>query len=468
MPGNWNALLNQPTFDASTMLLLTDGNVMCNDEGGSASGTSNWWKLIPDPFGSYINGSWSRLSNSPNSPLFFASAVMKDGRVFVAGGEYNGTGQRVELLAAEIFDPLSNNWTVIPTPPGWTNIGDAPCCVIPDGRILLGSIMTNETAMYDPLTNSWKATARKLNSSSEEESWTLLPDQTILTEDCLGHPKTEKYVISSNSWVPTGSTPSDLVDASLEIGPSILLPDGRTIVIGATGVTAIYEMPPISSQPGTWINGPRFPITNGQNLGAKDAPACLLPNGRVLCVAGPVDRTNEFLPPTYFFEFDPVSLTINPVVNPSNNGKEVFQGRMLLLPTGQILFSNGSNNIEVYTPDGSYDPIWRSRITKCPSQINPGITYTLFGTQLNGLSQAVNYGDDASMATNYPIIRIHNTSTNKQIYCRTHDHSTMGVHTGSVIHSTRFTVPSSIEAGKSQLFVIANGIPSEPFQVIVS
>jgi hypothetical protein len=170
MPGNWNALLNQPTFDASTMLLLTDGNVMCNDEGGSASGTSNWWKLIPDPFGSYINGSWSRLSNSPNSPLFFASAVMKDGRVFVAGGEYNGTGQRVELLAAEIFDPLSNNWTVIPTPPGWTNIGDAPCCVIPDGRILLGSIMTNETAMYDPLTNSWKATARKLNSSSEEES----------------------------------------------------------------------------------------------------------------------------------------------------------------------------------------------------------------------------------------------------------------------------------------------------------
>ena len=37
MPGTWQPLANQPAFSASTMLLLTDGTVMCQDSGGT-----NW------------------------------------------------------------------------------------------------------------------------------------------------------------------------------------------------------------------------------------------------------------------------------------------------------------------------------------------------------------------------------------------------------------------------------------------
>lgn len=83
------------------------------------------------------------------------------------------------------------------------------------------------------------------------------------------------------------------------------------------------------------------------------------------------------------------------------------------------------------------------------------------------MSQAVSYGDDASMATNYPLVRIHNLSSNKLTYCRTHDHSTMGVHIGAIIHNTKFTIPSNIEAGKSELCVIANGISSESVVIVV-
>ena len=94
MTGTWQALAHQPTFGASTMLLLTDGTVMCQNEGAS-----DWWKLTPDQYGSYINGTWSSIANGPNAPEYYASAVLKDGRVFVAGGEYNN-GDHVNLLAA--------------------------------------------------------------------------------------------------------------------------------------------------------------------------------------------------------------------------------------------------------------------------------------------------------------------------------------------------------------------------------
>src|SRR5215472_17277378 len=107
MPGTWKPLKNQPTFSAGTMHLLTDGTIMCQD-----TGTPNWWKLTPDAFGSYINGTWSQLAPMRNAPLYFASAVLADGRVFVAGGEYN-FGQTVDLLAADIYDPVANKWTTL-------------------------------------------------------------------------------------------------------------------------------------------------------------------------------------------------------------------------------------------------------------------------------------------------------------------------------------------------------------------
>ena len=193
--GTWTTLRHQPGFNASTMLLLTDGTVMCHDEGPAFGGSPRWHKLTPDHHGSYIHGTWSALAHAPNSPLFFASAVLKNGRVFVAGGEYDD-GLNWDLLAAQIYNPVSNIWSVASVPPGWSNIGDAPCCMLPDGRLLLGSIGTNRTAIYDPDNNTWVLAANKQNPSSSEETWTLLPDETILSVDCQGHPGAQKYIIS--------------------------------------------------------------------------------------------------------------------------------------------------------------------------------------------------------------------------------------------------------------------------------
>ena len=167
MVGTWKPLGRQPPVAVDTMLLLTDGSVMCHDYGVPGAYTPNWYKLVPDAFMDYAQGTWHKLTSMPanaplsqngpvDAPLYFASAVLRDGRVFVAGGEYNAS-PNVDILAASIYDPVADSWTSIATPPGWTNIGDAPSCVLPDGRLLLGNINTTETAILDPVTRSWSA-----------------------------------------------------------------------------------------------------------------------------------------------------------------------------------------------------------------------------------------------------------------------------------------------------------------------
>ena len=462
MPGTWSPLNHQPTFTVGTMLLLTDGTVMCQD-----SGTPHWWKLTPDTTGSYANGTWSALADGPNGPLYFASAVLRDGRVFVAGGEDNN-GQPAELLAAEIYDPVADMWTALETPDGWTQIGDAPCCVFPDGRVFLGS-GPQQCAIYDPAANAWSAAASKLNGNAGEETWALLQDHTIMACDCVGHPATEKYLIASDQWISCGDTPADLVeDSSFEIGPALALPDGRLFAVGATGHTALYTMPPVRSQVGSWAPGPDFPEVSGQQLGAKDAPACLLPNGLVLCAVGPVDNVrDDYLSPTYFYEYNPAANTLTATDQPIVD-LPPFATRLLLLPTGHVLFANGYANLQMYSPTGAPDPMWKPEITSVPASLLRGYTHTLQGRQINGLSQAVSYGDDATMATNYPIVQIRNDISGRVFYCRTFNHSTMAVNTGKAIHSTQFTVPFGAELGGWNITVIANGIASDPFPVEVA
>jgi Kelch motif len=457
--GTWQSLKHQPSFCASTMLLLTDGSVMCQQKNGR-----QWWKLTPDRFGSYVRGSWSRLASMRLPRMYYASAVLADGRVFVAGGEYSGGGDEVELNSAEMYDPLTDTWSDLPTPEGWEEIGDAAACMLEDGRIIVGNLQNQETAIFTPGPDTW-STGPDKDGRSNEESWALLRDGTVLTVECFGGQKAEKYVPSSNTWTPANTTPAMLVEAaSNEIGPLVLLTDGRCFAVGATGKTALYTQPANASNPGAWSLGPDFPSMNGNPFGAKDAPGALLPNGNVLLAVAPVDGVkDDYLTPTSFFEFD--GTTLNRVPDPPNNGGAPYDGRLLVIPSGQVLFSAGTPEIYVYTPDAGPQKDWRPSID-CPKTVTAGSTFTLFGQQLNGMSQASMYGDDAQSATNYPLVRI-TTASGRVVFCRTSNHSTMGVATGAATVQTSVAVPAGIENGPAELVVVTNGIASEPCKTTV-
>ncbi|MGH3514286.1 MAG: hypothetical protein ACRDRB_18740, partial [Pseudonocardiaceae bacterium] len=177
------------------------------------------------------------------------------------------------------------------------------------------------------------------------------------------------------------------------------------------------------------------------------------------------DAAGDWPTPTMFFEFDGTNL--NRVADPPNSNTVIYDGRMLLLPTGEVLYDAGTSAMHAYQPDPGGLPSWKPTVTACPTDLHPGVSYLLSGRQLNGLSQAVSYGDDAQMATNYPLVRLRNPSTGSVFYCRTSGHSTMGVATGSATVSTTFTVSASVPLARYQLSVIANGIASDELTVTV-
>jgi hypothetical protein len=69
------------------------------------------------------------------APLYFSSAVLPDGRVIVEGGEYDCVSgcTAVWQTQGSIYDPVTNTWTPVSPPSGWTTIGDASGIVLADG-----------------------------------------------------------------------------------------------------------------------------------------------------------------------------------------------------------------------------------------------------------------------------------------------------------------------------------------------
>ena len=469
----WQLLKNQPPVldfadcGPGNPLLLTDGTVLLADDG-----CQDWWKLTPDEFGSYVNGTWTQVASLPAgySPLYHGSVVLPDGRVVIEGGEYNFL-HAVWTNQGAIYDPRRNTWTSVNPPAGWSTIGDAQAVVLPDGTYMQANCCTTQAALFNPDTLTWTPTGANKFDVNDEEGWNLLPNGKVLTVDAyvFAYSRTgtnsEIYDPATGSWSSAGSTIVQLWDsanscggknhASQEVGPAILRPDGTVFYTGANRCdashTAIYD-----SNSGNWTAGPDFP----DSLGISDGPAALETNGKVVMMTSPL----IFNPPATFLEWDGASLTqIAPAPNASNDTS--YFGNFLVLPTGQILFTDFSF-VSVYNPAGTYQPEWAPTIQSAPSVVAVGGSYVISGYRFNGMSQAAAYGDDHQSATNYPIVRITNNKTGHVFYSRTHDHSSMAVASPNLV-STHFDVPSAQEHGPSQLVVVTNGIPSAPVNVIV-
>ncbi len=438
--GSWVAIAHAPPHGLDNPILMTDGTVLCSDGG------SGYYKYTPDSSGNYANGTWATMASTTYTRLFNSVQVLQNGNVYVAGGEY-GTGKGF----AELYNYTANSWSVITNQPSGASYSDAISCMLPDGRILQGT--TGKTCyFYDPSTNAITA-APSAKGSQNEVAWVRLPNDNILTID-INSVNAEHYVPSSNSWVSDNPTPTNIYGYGAETGAGFMLPNGKAFFIGGSSNTAIYTPGSSPSAAGSFVAGATIP----NSLGAVDAPACMMNNGKILCALGP---TGGFGSATSFYEYDYTNNTFTAVSAPgggSTYGSAEFALAMLQLPDGGVFMigGQGSSNCYIYRPDGS--PLAQGQPTAQKITKNSDGSYHLTGVGLAGISVGAAYGDDWQMASNYPIIRLTNSSGTVK-FGRSYNWTNTQVQNPNAV-SADFTLPGGLAAGKYTLEVVVNGNPS--------
>jgi hypothetical protein len=449
----------------------------------------DWWKLTPDVNGNYQHGTWNKVASAPPdyAPLYFASATLPDGRLIVEGGEYLFDNP-VWTTKGAIYDPVADKWTAVQPPAEFPRIGDASSIVLPDGSFMLTDCCdTTDMAILDPKTLTWTSPIGTGKADMhDEESWAELPDGRILTVDANNFAdldRTEVYDPKTQLWTQLGKVPVHIVDTdpnpalntSHEVGPEILRPDGTVVAIGGTGHNAMYD---IASD--TWT---AMPDTPPVGFASTDGAAAMLPNGDIMFAASAkATEPDIFGSPTHFYEVHGSTITMldpaasqEPPNSPTNSSYNNF---FLMLPTGEVILSDFSGDLEIYTPAPGVTPAAMPQILGAPELIGTGpeaptgstITlyrgrsYTLPVMRMNGISQGAYYGDDVQVSTDFPLVRVTNTDSGHVAFCRTYDHSNRSI-AADEVGTTKLDVPMTAEEGLASLVVIANGIASEPITV---
>jgi MYXO-CTERM domain-containing protein len=170
-----------------------------------------------------------------------------------------------------------------------------------------------------------------------------------------------------------------------------------------------------------------------------------------------------FGPGVILQEFDPTTNTVTSATPPPDRGNP-YPIDYVNLPNGQVMITAGDNDW-IYTPDTGPDDAWRPAVSSVV--FDAGTTYTLTGTQISGLINGADEGDDMTMAENYPIVYLKDTAGNVY-FCRTFAFSSMMPSKGAAAETCQFTTPAGLPNGSYDLYVSAVGVPSkDPFPFTV-
>lgn len=491
--GNWLTLANRATAAVGNMILLPDGTVLCanNPDGDSSNFGFVWYRLTPDANGHYVNGTWSNIAPMHDTRRFYSSQIVRDGRLFVAGGEY-GSG----FASAEIYNPQTDTWTPVNPPAALLNPAnlspeilsslngglqgfyDSESMMLPDGNVLIfpvGGNASGQMLIYNPSANLWTNGPTVPGPNSlDEATWLKLPDGSILTV-IPNSTIALRYIPSMTNWVVDAPVPIALYSTTgTETGPAFMLPNGKGFFLGGSGHTVLYT-PSGGLGNGSWTPGPDM----SNNLVSADVPAAMMPNGKILCAltAAPTGPNTNVSYSSFvsFWEYDytngPVG-SFTQVNGPTGltDGVQPYQTSMLALPDGSVLYcdsveNNGLSsgaNLYVYVPlDGTQQTLGKQPVINNIAS-NPDGTYTLTGTGLNGLSAGAAYGDDEQMDSDFPLVEFIDTDNGHIDYGRTFNWSSTGVQTGGAIETTEFALPAGLLPKTYEFKVIASGVTSAP------
>ena len=134
------------------IFLLTDSDVLAQE------GESSLWRSVVRPVEDAPAGPTpAQLRNLKRMhPAYQGRLSRADGPARTPAAVHAGRTQKME-----IYDPLTSSWSAVPPGAGPAKVGDAVCCILPDGRFLIGDLASATCATYDPDTNRWSTTSMR-------------------------------------------------------------------------------------------------------------------------------------------------------------------------------------------------------------------------------------------------------------------------------------------------------------------
>jgi hypothetical protein len=214
------------------------------------------------------------------------------------------------------------------------------------------------------------------------------------------------------------TSPVDAIEP--EIGPFVLLTDGQALVLGGNSHNGLYN-----PQTDTWVLAADTPVGSDPShpLNHGDTPACVEPTTGNVFTVTTADPDGSGVGASVLYEYRPGDNSWATIPSPPTAfDVDANRVRLLPLPTGEIFVGGNSTGvISVWTPTpGDYDS-WRP----VRGSLSPVVfgKVRVDGTQLNGVTTGADFGDDAKMASNYPLVSLRQTGSVS--YVRTHDFSQM-------------------------------------------
>ena len=230
----------------------------------------------------------ARSTGSLHQPRAGHVAVrLRNGKVLVAGGFNSASGQT--LRTAELYDPATGKWTVTGS---MTDPREgATLTLLADGKAFVaggvdadgnpGLVYRYSAEVYDPATGRWTLVPVPMVVDRAYHTATLLGNGKVLLAggDGNGFDSAELYNPGSRTFTPTGSMHDERYRHS-----ATLLPNGRVLVAGGGRIIDCCDnnksVEVFNPATGTWT------LLGDMKVARARHSATLLNNGKVLIAGG--------------------------------------------------------------------------------------------------------------------------------------------------------------------------------------
>jgi hypothetical protein len=314
-----------------------------------------------------------------------AHEQMGDGRIFWVGGHVNA---HVGLASANIFNPTTNAWTVLPdmANPRWYPTVTA----LPDGRfiVLAGESACNDCwvnvpEIYNPGTNSWTQLTTASQGFPYYPHVYVLPDGRVFVPSTTEEPIVSKVLdLGTNTWTAVGGPAVD-GGSSAMYQPWKFIKEGTStdpdLAVRSTQTTTftldLTQPSPVWQQVQSMHHPRTFHVTT------------LLPDGNVLVTGGgpstaATDTANAVMQAEIW---SPTSQTWTDAA--SMHAARLYHSTALLVPDGRVLISGGGRFDDTTLPTDQFTAEFflppylfkgpRPSITAAPPTVGLGQVFTV-------------------------------------------------------------------------------------------